>query len=119
LFLLLISFISCNVLADNNQDNKLDLLIVETQKFSDTTFIWWLPQEYWSTSAELIKSKETALAMEVYSEYFRPYIVMLVAHTEPTSATKARFFSESDILSNIRLVDGRGFSHYPLPKKTD
>jgi hypothetical protein len=91
----------------------------ETQKGSDNTFIWWLPQEYWKTSAEIFtaSSKETAALMEIYSEYFRPYIVMLVAHAEPTSSGKPQFFSESDILSNIRLIDKHGYSHFPLTKK--
>lgn len=114
---LLISIIFGNVFAEtDDNDNKLKFLIVETQKSSDTTFIWWLPQEYWKASAEAYAGSRLTEAMEIYSEYFRPYIVMLVAHVKPSS-TRPKFISEADLLAHIRLIDEHGYSHFPLTPK--
>ena len=65
----------------NEQKIDLDMMIVETQIFSDAsdqmTMVWWIPNEYWLAIAENDPLYDISLAKETI-EILSPYIVTFI-----------------------------------------
>jgi len=95
--------------------NALEEFLLESRQQSNETFIWWIPEELWRLFQEqdLNFSEDQA---EFIINSLDPYIVFLVAHGNFTSSGRFKYWSEAEILSDIRLIDSKYISHYPLAK---
>lgn len=100
-------------------DLQLHLLIEETQKMSERSFIWWLAPEYWQMIVKNIdvSSEELAVDAMMISDFFKPYIVILAASTITKSFDRIKYLSQSELVENMILIDSRGMEHHPLTDK--
>lgn len=100
-------------------DLQLHLLIEETQKMSERSFIWWLAPEYWQMIVKNIdvSSEELAVDAMMISDFFKPYIVILAASTITKSFDRIKYLSQSELVENMILIDSRGIEHRPLTDK--
>jgi hypothetical protein len=101
------------------QNQKLEVVEIarETQKFSaeggELNIIWWLPQEFWTTSiAENTNMKPAQI--EMLTKFVHPYLIVGVVSGKISTFGPPIYRTESEIRALIRLKDNNGTTYTPI-----
>lgn len=77
------------------------------------TMVWWIPEEFWQVSFEQNPNITEAQA-ELYINFLRPYVLIVVADGKVGSFGGFIYKSEAFIRNSIRIIDSQGISYGPL-----
>ncbi len=122
--LLKIAFIALLVFLANwqpagAQDQKLDIMEIarETQKFSteggELNIVWWLPQEFWSTSIAANTNVKPA-QIQLLTKFVHPYLIVGVVSGKIATFGPPVYRTESEIRNLIKLKDSDGTTYAPI-----
>jgi hypothetical protein len=101
------------------QDQKLDVMEIarETQKFSteggELNIVWWLPQEFWSTSIAANTNVKPA-QIQMFTKFVHPYLIVGVVSGRISTFGPPTYRTESEIRSLIKLKDSDGTTYAPV-----
>ncbi len=109
---LTLAFLPVSDAAAQQPAVKLNDLMSDTQKDTPDpdriTMVWWLPDEYW----EAVLQEEAGEALFVLGAY----VVMGVVDGKIGPFGGVTFQDEVSVRNRLRLVDGAGNTHTPLPQ---
>ena len=101
------------------QKPNLDLMEIarETQKFSteggELNIVWWLPQEFWSTSIAANTNVKPA-QIQMFTKFVHPYLIVGVVSGTVSTFAPPTYRTEAEIRSLIRLKDSDGTTYPPI-----
>lgn len=105
------------------QAERADKFLEETQYTSaednHLCMIWWIPSEYWLTTAEADDSA-TLASLQLIVETLRPYVVVAAAYGLQGQFASITYSSDEEVFANISLRDTHGRTHSPIsPESVD
>ncbi len=112
-------FVLLNGRAALGQDQKLDVMEIarETQKFSteggELNIVWWLPQEFWSTSIAANTNVNPA-QVQMFTKFVHPYLIVGVVSGRISAFGAPTYRTESEIRGLISLKDSDGTAYAPI-----
>jgi hypothetical protein len=101
------------------QDQKLDVMEIarETQKFSteggELNIVWWLPQEFWSTSIAANTDVNPA-QIQMFTKFVYPYLIVGIVSGKISTFGPPTYRTESEIRSLLTLRDSDGTTYAPI-----
>jgi len=101
------------------QGEQVDInaLIQETQKRSDKpsemTFVWWIPEEYWRASFAQ-NPNMTPTQIEDFIKVFRPYTIVAVVDGAMGTYGTVKYKTEAEIRADILIIDDRRNTYLPV-----
>lgn len=102
------------------QPHTVDLqaLTTETQRVSQEVntirLVWWIPIDYWQVFADQNPSM-TPDQTEELLQILNPYLLVVVVDGKTGPFGNVTYMSESDIRTNLQLLDSQDISYRSLP----
>ena len=115
---LVVVFAACGIAAAADEVKvNINDLVSETQKMDQSTdemvLVWWIPEEYWTTSFKDDPSM-TEEQREEFISVLRPYTVIVAVEGKMGAFGGVTYRPEKEIRDSIKLVDRSGTSYKPL-----